>query len=336
MNSNKRILVTGGAGYIGSHLVQLLCDQGYQVFIFDNFSLGLRENIDPRSEVIEGDILNTVDLKKAFAKNIDVVFHFAAWKAAGESMINPGKYAVNNIYGTINLLNAMIKSGVNNFIFSSSAAVYGSPQYLPIDEKHPVNPENYYGYTKLAIEENLKWYSKLTGIKYAALRYFNATGYDINGKIKGKEKNPANLSPVVMETAAGIRKKMQVYGNDYKTADGTCIRDYIHVNDLASAHVLAMKYIIEKEENLLVNLGTGIGHSVLEVIGKAEEVIGKKIPYDITEKRPGDPPELVASCDLAKKLLNWEAQYSDLETIFKTMSAVYMKSVNSPTKSPSL
>ena len=324
MNQKYKILVTGGAGYIGSHIVQLLCDLGHDVLVFDNLSLGREENIDPRARFFKGDILKESDLKQALMNPIDIVFHFAAWKAAGESMIKPEKYAKNNIWGTLNLLNHVVEAGVQYFVFSSSAAVYGAPQYLPIDERHPLNPENYYGYTKLAIEENLRWYSKIKNLRYAALRYFNATGYDINGKIRGKEKNPANLSPIVMETAAGIRKSMQVFGNDYDTPDGTCIRDYIHVSDLATAHVKAMEYLLKENQNLTVNLGTGKGHSVLEVIETARKVTGREIPYQITDRRPGDPANLVASCDLAERLMGWKAQYSDLETIFETMKKVYL------------
>ena len=325
MDQKYKVLVTGGAGYIGSHIVQLLCDLGHDVLVFDNLSLGREENIDPRARFFKGDILKESDLKQALTNPIDIVFHFAAWKAAGESMVKPEKYAKNNIWGTLNLLNHVVEAGVQYFVFSSSAAVYGAPQYLPIDERHPLNPENYYGYTKLAIEENLRWYSKIKNLRYAALRYFNATGYDINGKIRGKEKNPANLSPIVMETAAGIRKSMQVFGNDYDTPDGTCIRDYIHVSDLATAHVKAMEYLLKENQNLTVNLGTGKGHSVLEVIETARKVTGREIPYQITDRRPGDPANLVASCDLAERLMGWKAQYSDLETIFETMKKVYLE-----------
>lgn len=323
MAQMKNILVTGGAGYIGSHIVHDLIDAGFNVTVFDNFSTGLEENIHPASRVVKGDVRNTSDIEKVFSDNIDVVFHFAALKAAGESMDEPAKYAENNICGTLNLLSRMLVHKIKYFVFSSSAAVYGEPEYLPIDENHPKNPTNYYGYTKLSIEQNLEWFSRLKGIKYAALRYFNATGYDVNGRIKGKEKNVANLSPIVMETAAGIRKQMEVYGNDYDTSDGTCIRDYIHVNDLASAHILAMNYLIEKDENLVVNLGTGYGSSVLEVIQAAEKVTNKKINYTIAARRKGDPKELVAGCKLANKLLGWEAKHSDLETIFSSMKGVY-------------
>lgn len=318
------ILVTGGGGYIGSHIVQLLCEKNYNVFVLDNFSLGHKSNIDKRvKKVIIGDVRNSEDLEAAFDNDINSVFHFAAWKAASESMTNPGKYAENNICGTLTLLNSMVNHNVNKFIFSSSAAVYGSPEYLPIDEKHPKNPENYYGYTKLAIEENLKWYSELKGLKFAALRYFNATGYDINGVIKGREKNPANLSPIVMEVVSGERTGMQVYGNDYDTRDGSCIRDYIHVSDLAEAHLLALQYLEEKGENLIVNLGTGRGSSVLEVIESANRITGKNVRYEIIARRPGDPANLVASSDLAYKLLGWKAKYSDMDTIIKSMMPVY-------------
>jgi UDP-glucose 4-epimerase len=322
----KNILVTGGAGYIGSHIVQLLCDEGHSVSVFDNFSLGLRENIDPRvTNVVEGDLLKKSDLERAFETSIDVVFHFAAWKAAGESMIKPEKYSTNNITGTLNLLNMMVEKEVKYIVFSSSAAVYGDPQYLPIDEKHPLNPTNYYGYTKLCIEQNLEWYSRLKGINYSALRYFNATGYDVNEKIKGKEQNPANLSPIIMEVIAGERNKIDVYGNDYDTKDGTCIRDYIHVADLAIAHILSMNYILENDKNLVVNLGSEVGHTVLEVINTASKVTGKEVRYQTTARREGDPAELVASSKLAKEILSWEPKHSDLETIFYSMSKVYLK-----------
>jgi len=319
------ILVTGGAGYIGSHIVRDLCDDEHNVTVLDNLSLGLKENVDNRAELVIGDILNKDDLDKVFSKNIDVVFHFAAWKAAGESMIDPLKFSENNITGTLRLIDALVRHDVKYIVFSSSCAIYGVPQYLPLDEKHPKQPENYYGYTKLAIEENLEWYSKLKDLRYAALRYFNATGYDVKGQIRGKEKNPTNLSPIIMEVASGVRDKIDVYGNDYNTPDGTCIRDYIHVNDLSKAHLLAMDYIRDKNVDLEVNLGTGKGYSVLEMIDAAAKVVEGKINFEIVARRPGDPDDLYASTDLANELLKWKAEHSDLNTIFSSMLPVYME-----------
>lgn len=318
------ILVIGGAGYIGSHITHDLVEAGYNTIVLDNLSTGLIENLNKKSVFIEGDILNEKDLEKVFSKNIDIVFHFAALKAAGDSMFHPEKFAEGNICGSINILKTMVKYQVKKIIFSSSAAVYGEPQYLPIDEEHPKDPTNYYGYTKLAIEENLKWFDKLKDIKYASLRYFNATGYDIKGRVTGQEKGTTNLSPLVMEVAAGTRDKLQVYGNDYDTPDGTCIRDYIHVNDLADAHLKAMKYLLDQKQSLTVNLGTNKGSTVLEVIKSAEDVIGRKINYEIVGRRKGDPANLVASYQKAKDLLGWEAKYSDLKTIFESMKKVYL------------
>jgi UDP-glucose 4-epimerase len=321
---NNKILVTGGAGYIGSHIAHDLISLGYDVVVLDNLSKGSLINIHPKSEFIEGDIRDDQILEKVFSLGIDVIFHFAALKAAGESMIYPDKYALNNIGGTVKLLGMMQKYKVKYFIFSSSAAVYGNPVSLPINENHPLNPINYYGYTKLAIEENLKWFSELIGIKFAALRYFNATGYDVKGRIKGKEINPANLCPIIMEVLAGTRKEMEVYGNDYDTPDGTCIRDYIHVNDLSSAHIKALDYIIEKDTNLVVNLGTGKGSSVMELLNTAEKVTGQKVNYRITGRRPGDPADLIADPSLANNLIGWEAVHSTPEEIFKSMIPLYL------------
>ncbi len=317
------VLVIGGAGYIGSHTVLELCENGHSVAVFDNLSTGHLINIDSRAEFIQGDILNNDDLKDVFNGKFDAVFHFAALKAAGESMLEPGKYATSNITGTINILNQMVENNVTNFIFSSTAAVYGMPEYLPVDENHPINPINFYGHTKLAIENLLHWYSKLKGIRFGALRYFNAAGYDINGRIKGLEKNPANLLPIVLETAIGKRDSMDIYGDDYNTPDGTGIRDYIHVNDLATAHLRTLNYIVKTKENLTLNLATGKGYSVLEVIEKMQEIIGKNINYKIIDRRPGDPAELIAVSKLANEYLNWECNYSDIKTILQSMWDIY-------------
>ncbi|MFC1786189.1 UDP-glucose 4-epimerase GalE [Candidatus Neomarinimicrobiota bacterium] len=319
-----KIFVTGGAGYIGSHIVYELCDAGHEVTIFDDLSLGREENIDKRAKFILGSTLDNQQLNKALNDiGFDAVIHLAAWKAAGESMEKPEKYAVNNIIGSMNLLNAVADASIKNFVFSSTAAVYGSPSCLPIDEKHPINPANYYGYTKVFVEDNLRWYSQLKGLNYAALRYFNAAGYDMQGRIRGKEKNPNNLLPIIMETACGMRNKVQVYGNDYDTIDGTGVRDYIHVNDLATAHVLALNYLNDKKKNLIVNLSTERGYSVLEAINKAKEITGKDIPYQIVGRRYGDPDTVVASFAKANKILNWKAKYSNLETILSTMWNIY-------------
>ena len=237
-----KILVTGGAGYIGSHVVIALCEGGYEVVVLDDLSTGNREAVDNRAEFIQGSTLNNDNVATAL-NGVDAVIHLAAFKAAGESMIDPGKYSQNNISGTISLLNAMITYEVDRFIFSSTAAVYGYPKYLPLDENHPLEPINYYGFTKLEIERILKWYGELKGLKYATLRYFNAAGYDPQRRIQFLEKNPANLIPIVMEVASGRREKMEVFGNDYDTSDGTGVRDYIHVTDLATAHVKAIEYL---------------------------------------------------------------------------------------------
>jgi len=319
-----KIFVTGGAGYIGSHVVYELCDAGHEVTIFDDLSLGREENIDKRAKFVLGSTLDNQQLNKALNdKGFDAVIHLAAWKAAGESMEKPEKYAVNNIVGSMNLLNAVNDASIKNFVFSSTAAVYGSPSYLPIDEKHPINPANYYGYTKVFVEENLKWYSQLKGLNYVALRYFNAAGYDMQGRIRGKEKNPNNLLPIIMEAACRMRDKVQVYGNDYDTIDGTGVRDYIHVNDLATAHILALNYLVDKKKNLIVNLSTESGYSVLEAINNAKEITGRDIPYQIVGRRDGDPDTVVASFAKANKMLNWKAKYSDLKTILSTMWNIY-------------
>ncbi len=316
------ILVTGGAGYIGSHVVLELCEAGYSVSVLDDLSTGHQEAVDHRAQFYVGSTLNSKDLEQVFQQSYGAVIHLAALKAAGESMEKPDIYSKNNICGTVNLLNAMLKHQVNRFVFSSTAAVYGEPQYLPIDENHPLEPINYYGFTKLEIERILAWYEKLKGLKYACLRYFNAAGYDPQGRITSLEDNPANLLPIVMETAAGERKQMQVFGDDYPTKDGTGHRDYIHVSDLAKAHVLALNYL-KDNTSLTVNLATGEHHSVLEVILATEKITGKAIPYTVIDRRPGDPPELYASSNRAFRLLGWKPKYSELDTIIKTMWAIY-------------
>ena len=320
-----KVLVIGGAGYIGSHVVKELMAKGHKVTVFDNLSSGLKQNLFKENGFIKGDILKVKDLEKAFGKGFDAFIHLAAFKAAGESMVCPEKYSINNITGTLNILNAAVKFNCLNMVFSSSAATFGEPQYVPIDENHPKNPENYYGFTKLKIEEFMVWYEKLKGLKFAALRYFNAAGYDPEGVLYGLEKNPANLLPIVMEVACGKRDKMKIFGNDYPTRDGTCIRDYIHVTDLASAHVLALEYISSRKESLTLNLGTGNGITVTEMVDAARRITGKDIKADYVERRPGDPAQLTAKSDLAKEKLGWEAKYSDVDTLIGSTYSAYKK-----------
>lgn len=320
-----KVLVIGGAGYIGSHVVKELMAKGHQITVFDNLSSGLKQNLFKGNGFIKGDILNIKALDKAFAKGFDAFIHLAAFKAAGESMVCPEKYSVNNISGTINILNSAVSHGCLKMVFSSSAATFGEPQYLPIDENHPQNPENYYGFTKLEIERLMGWYDKIRGLKYAALRYFNAAGYDPEGVLYGLEKNPANLLPVMMEVAAGIREKLKVFGNDYPTRDGTCIRDYIHVTDLARAHVMALEYISSKNESLTLNLGTGNGITVTEMLAATRRITGKEIPADYVERRAGDPAQLTAKSDLAFEKLGWKAEYSDVDTLIDSTWKAYKK-----------
>jgi len=318
------ILIIGGAGYIGSHVTREFLDRGDNCAVYDNLSSGLKENLFKEADFIKDDIHNYQGLLGAMKSGrFDALVHLAASKAAGESMHNPQKYSHNNITGTLNIINAACEAGIKNIIFSSSAAVYGEPKYLPIDEKHPTVPENFYGFTKLEIEKFLCWYEKLKNIRYASLRYFNAAGYDVKGRIKGLEQNPANLLPIVLETACGIRKEMQIFGNDYDTEDGTCIRDYVHVSDLASGHTMALDYILKNDRSIIVNLGSEKSYSVTEVIETARKVTGKPIRASATERRPGDPAKLYASCSLARELLNWNAKYSDMQTLIKSSWDVY-------------
>lgn len=320
-----KVLVIGGAGYIGSHVVKELMAKNHEVTVFDNLSSGLIQNLFKKNEFIAGDILHPEDLDKAFASGFDAFIHLAAFKAAGESMIFPEKYSINNINGTLNILNAAVAHNCLNMVFSSSAATFGEPQYLPIDENHPKNPENYYGFTKLKIEEFMGWYDKLKNLKFAALRYFNAAGYDPEGVIYGLERNPANLLPVMMEVACGKRGKLKVFGSDYDTRDGTCIRDYIHVTDLASAHVLALEYIAKNKKSLTLNLGTGKGITVTEMLEATRRITGKEIPAEYVGRRAGDPAQLTASSKLAKEVLGWEPKYSDVDTLIKSTYDAYLK-----------
>ena len=321
-----KTLIIGGAGYIGSHVVLEFCNRGKEVIVFDNLSTGHLSNVDSRAEFIEGSILNQSELNSAFEKiKPKTVIHLAALKAASESMIDPMKYSEMNICGSINVLNMMVKHNVKNIIFSSTAAVYGEPKYLPINELHHLNPVNYYGFTKKSIEEYIQWYGELKGMRYSILRYFNAAGYDVNGQITGLEKNPQNLLPIVMEVLKGERDYLEIYGSDYNTNDGTCERDYIHVSDLAKAHYLSDQKLNTNSKNLIMNLATGEKYSVLDVINGCESYLGKKVNYKFVGRRMGDPEVLYSESKLANNKLNWSPEHSDLETILKSMYNVYNK-----------
>ena len=316
-----KILVTGGAGYIGSHIVLELCDEGYDVLVLDDLSLGNESSVDTRAEFIKGSTLDEQILKKVMPE-VDAIIHLAAFKSAGESMINPSVYTRNNIVGTLRLFDVMSSYNKKDIIFSSTAAVYGNPHYLPVDESHQTNPINYYGFTKLMIENTLSWYKNLKGFNFIALRYFNAAGYDKEKRILNLENNPKNLIPIVMECASGIRNKMEIFGDDYNTPDGTCLRDYIHVTDLAKAHIAALKKINDNQFSY-INLGTGRTHSVYDVINTTQTITSRKINFSVVSRREGDPTSLYSSSALAKKEWNWVADSSNLENIIKTTWNVY-------------
>ena len=319
-----RVVVIGGAGYIGSHIVLEAIERGYEITVFDDLSTGFKENINENVQFIHGSTLSISDLSKLFKQNrFDAVVHLAASKAAGESMLEPAIYAQNNIIGGLNVINACSDYDIKIFIFSSSAAVYGLPDYNPLDEDHSLSPTNYYGQTKLHIEESLEWFSNLKGIKYASLRYFNAAGYDLKKRIKSLEVNPQNLIPVVMESAIGIRNEVEIYGNNYNTKDGTGVRDYVHVSDLARAHVDSIDYISKENKNLTINLGNEIGYSVLDVINKLSEISKKRIEYRIVGRRSGDSGTIIANTELAKRLISWEPRHSDLGTIINSTWEIY-------------
>jgi UDP-glucose 4-epimerase len=324
-----KILVIGGAGYIGSHVTRAFLDRGYNVTVFDNLQTGLRENLFEEAQFVHGDIMRPEQLRAVMSGGgFDGLVHLAALKAAGLSMLKPELYSEANLTGTINILNQASAAGISPVIFSSSAAVFGAPQYLPIDEEHPKDPENFYGYTKLEIERLLDWYDRLKGMRYAAIRYFNAAGYDVRGRIRGLELNPENLLPIVMETAAGIRPKLSIFGNDYPTRDGSCIRDYVHVSDLAEAHVSAFEYILKRDQSFTVNLGSETGVSVLEMLERVRAITGREVPSEIAGRRAGDPSELVASSAKARELLGWVPKYSDVDTLVASTWKMYEKFAN--------
>jgi UDP-glucose 4-epimerase len=319
MSSEKQtILVTGGAGYIGSHAVLSLLRAGYEVVILDNLVYGHRDLVEKALQVklVEGDTSDRPLLDNLFkTHNFAAVMHFSAYAYVGESVTDPAKYYHNNVLGTLILLEAMLAASVKKFVFSSTCATYGVPKTIPIPEDHPQNPINPYGTTKLMVEQILSDFDAAYDFKSVRFRYFNAAGADPSGLL-GEDHNPeTHLIPLVLLTALGKRDAISIFGTDYPTADGTCIRDYIHVSDLADAHVLGLEYLLKGGNSEVFNLGNGSGFSVREVIAAAEAVIGTKIPVKECDRRPGDPPALIGSSEKARKILGWQPQYPDIKDI---------------------
>jgi UDP-glucose 4-epimerase len=310
----RKVLVTGGAGYIGSHTVRLLLAQGYDVTVVDNLSKGHRESVsEGRLHVF--DIADTAALTALLKQTgAEAVIHFAAFIAVGESMRQPGRYFSNNVSASLSLLNAMVETGVRHIVFSSTAAVYGNPHTSPILETFPIQPVSPYGESKVMVETLLRWFGQIHGITSVPLRYFNASGADPSGNLGERHDPETHLIPLLFN-AVLTGQPLTVFGGDYPTADGTCIRDYIHVNDLAQAHILALEYLAAGGASQAFNVGTGEGRTVLEVICAVEEVTGRKVPYQIGPRREGDPPSLVAASEKLRAMLGWEPQYADLRTI---------------------
>lgn len=312
------ILVTGGAGYIGSHTVAALLERGEEVVVIDNLQTGHLDAL-LGGKLYEGDLRDKELLAKLFSENsIDAVIHFAANSLVGESMQNPAKYYDNNVFGTLCLLEAMKDAGVGRIVFSSTAATYGEPEKVPIVEGDRTEPTNVYGETKLMMERMMSWFDKVLGIKYVALRYFNAAGAHPSGKIGEDHRPESHLIPLVLQTALKQREHIAVFGEDYPTQDGTCVRDYIHVSDLADAHLRAVDYLRKGEDSNVFNLGNGQGFSVKEVIETAKKVTGLDIPVVIQERRAGDPAVLVASSDKARRVLGWNPAHANLEEIIQS------------------
>lgn len=313
------ILVLGGAGYIGSHTVYELVAKGEDVVVVDNLETGYIEAVHPEARFYQGDIRDRAFVDSVFEKeNIDAVIHFAANSLVGESMTNPLKYYDNNVTGTRVLLESMIAHDVKKIVFSSTAATYGEPENIPILESDRTFPTNAYGETKLSMEKMMKWTDIAHGLKYVALRYFNACGAHESGMIGEAHAPETHLIPLILQVPLGKREFISIFGDDYDTEDGTCIRDYIHVTDLAQAHILAVKYLLEGNESNTFNLGNGVGFSVKEVIETAKKATGLPIAAKIVERRAGDPARLVASSDKAKEVLGWKPEHADLEEIISS------------------
>ncbi|BAW96969.1 UDP-glucose 4-epimerase [[Synechococcus] sp. NIES-970] len=316
----KTVLVTGGAGYIGSQAVLSLQRRGYRVIVLDNLVYGHRDLVESvlKAELIVGDTGDRPLLDQIFADYaIDAVMHFAAYAYVGESVTEPAKYYRNNVVGTLTLLEAMVAAGVKQFVFSSTCATYGEPTEIPIPESHPQNPINPYGMSKLMVEKILWDFDRAYGLRSVMFRYFNAAGADPAGNL-GEDHNPeTHLIPLILFAALGKRESISIFGTDYPTADGTCIRDYIHVSDLADAHVLGLEYLLQGGSTDAFNLGNGNGFSVQEVIAAARKITGKNIQAIAGDRRPGDPPSLVGSSEKARTILGWQPQYANLELILQ-------------------
>lgn len=313
------ILVLGGAGYIGSHTVYALIEKGVDVVVIDNLETGHIEAVHEKARFYKGDIRDRAFVDSVLDKEkIDAVIHFAANSLVGESMVNPLKYYDNNVNGTKVLLQSMVAHGLDKIVFSSTAATYGEPEKVPILETDRTEPTNTYGETKLAMEKMFKWTDRAHGLKYVSLRYFNACGAHVSGKIGEAHSPETHLIPLILQVPLGQREYISVFGDDYDTSDGTCIRDYIHVTDLAQAHILAVDYLMKGNESNIFNLGNGVGFTVKEVIDTARKVTGHEIPAKIAERRAGDPARLIASSDKARQVLLWKPEHADLEEIIST------------------
>ncbi|NOR21366.1 MAG: UDP-glucose 4-epimerase GalE [Candidatus Aminicenantes bacterium] len=313
-----KILVAGGAGYIGSHTAKELIKEGFEVVVFDNFSTGKKELL-VGGELFEGDLMHKESIKKALgSKNIEAVLHFASLIQVGESYADPRKYYTHNLITSLNLLDVMLEVGVKYFVFSSSAAVYGEPLQNPIPESHPLNPFNPYGQTKFFVEKVIQDYERAYGLKFISLRYFNAAGADPEGHLGELHDPETHLIPNILLFLLGKKKKFEIFGKDFPTKDGTAVRDYIHVTDLAKAHVLSLKKLLKSSQSEFINLGTNKGYSVLEIINKTEEITGEKVLYTESPRREGDVPVLLASREKAEKILGWKLYHSNIETIIET------------------